>query len=479
MQSSNGAVSVAAFVVTCYAPSLKVTTMNVVIVLACVMLAGLLIIKRYQAQTVLLFFGMIMMTAAYFLTGWVNPKVESTGWWGFDLFANVDATISKDAADLGMQIMACTGFAKYMDYIGASSRMVHLALKPLAKLKRPYLIMAIIFLINCAMSLVIPSASGLAMLMMVIAFPILTSLGVSPLGAASAVACGHLLDFGPASATSLLAAKTAKLPVAEYFTKYQLPVYICCALVAAVTMALWQRYLDRKEALAAGLEQNGTGVWTAPENMGPVSYVVLPFIPLALLLTFSSYGIKHISIGVVVAMFVGLFIAMVCELIRKRNVKDVAASIKVFFKGMGDQFASTVTLIVAGEIFALGITALGVVPMLARVLKGASIPADVIMIGISLLIAVLAVVMGSGVAAMTAFAPLVPAFAKTVGLIPVTTLLCMQNAGSLGRLVSPISAVMIAVALVAEISPMELVKRNSVPVAMAMITSMLAIVTIF
>ncbi|MGL5405245.1 MAG: hypothetical protein ACRDAX_00275 [Propionibacteriaceae bacterium] len=41
----------------------------------------------------------------------------------------------------------------------------------------------------------------------------------------------------------------------------------------------------------------------------------------------------------------------------------------------------------------------------------------------------MSVVMGSSVAAMTAFTPLVPAFAAAVGLVPVITLLMMQNAG--------------------------------------------------
>jgi len=83
--------------------------------------------------------------------------------------------------------------------------------------------------------------------------------------------------------------------------------------------------------------------------------------------------------------------------------------------------------------------------------------------------------MGSGVASMFAFAPLVPNLAKGLGANAVVMLLPLQNAASLGRLVSPISAVIIAVAGIANISPLDLVKRNSVPVLVTFLVSTIAI----
>ena len=175
------------------------------------------------------------------------------------------------------------------------------------------------------------------------------------------------------------------------------------------------------------------------------------------------------------AMFLSLFIAMTCEMLRYRDFKKVAASIQTFFKGMGEQFTNTVTLIVAGETFAYGLTSLGVVGQFVGAVQGLSINPELIGAGISVLIMILSVVMGSGVAAMFAFAPIVPSFAKELGGNAVTILLGMQNAASLGRLLSPISAVMIAVAGIANVSSFDLVKRTSVPVAITFITSTICI----
>jgi len=219
-------------------------------------------------------------------------------------------------------------------------------------------------------------------------------------------------------------------------------------------------------------------VHTEPQEevaVGPLVYLVLPFLPLVFMLGFSKYGIAGIKMNVNLAMFLSLFISMVFEMIRLRDFRKVAASIQTFFKGMGDQFTNTVTLIVAGETFAFGLTSLGVVNEFVAFIKTFSIQADIVGVIVSVIILSLGIVMGSGVAPMFAFSPLVPNFAKELGGNAITMLLGMQNAASVGRLLSPISAVMIAVAGVANISSFDLVKRTAVPVFITFITSTICI----
>jgi DcuC family C4-dicarboxylate transporter len=452
--------------------------MNLLVCLLVIAITGTLVIKKFKAQTVLLLGGLIMMFAAYLLgytTSFVEAK-KATGVLFFDAFEFINITTAKDAANLGLMIMTCTGFAKYMDHIGASSRLVVTAIKPFGKMKSAYLVMALTFILNMFMSLVIPSASGLAMLMMVTIFPILVRLGVSPVGAAAAVATGHLLDIGPASATTLLVSKTVNMPVHEYFVGYQLKVYIICGLMAAIAHFVWQKYLDKKSGHvpAEYVESHKSD----DLEVGPLPYIFLPLLPLIFILGFSDYGIQGVKMNVNLAMFLSLFIAMGCELIRHRDFRKMAASIQTFFKGMGDQFANTVTLIVAGETFAFGLTSLGIVKEFVAAIQGLAISADVVGVIVSTIITGLSIVMGSGVASMFAFAPLVPNFAADLGGNATTILLGMQNAASVGRLLSPISAVMIAVAGIANISSFDLVKRTSVPVIVTFITSTIAILLI-
>ena len=74
--------------------------------------------------------------------------------------------------------------------------------------------------------------------------------------------------------------------------------------------------------------------------------------------------------NVITAMLLGVTIAMIFELIRKKGeAKTVLKSLQIFFDGMGSQFASIVTLIVAGEIFAKGLQSIGAIDVIIESCK--------------------------------------------------------------------------------------------------------------
>ena len=138
---------------------------------------------------------------------------------------------------------------------------------------------------------------------------------------------------------------------------------------------------------------------------------------------------------------------------------------------MGDQFTMTVTLIVAGQTFAYGLQCIGAVSDLVNASQNLGISASLILLLICGVIVMFSIVMGSGVAPMFAFSPLLPDIAKGLGGNLVQMLLAVQNSASLGRLMSPITAVIVAVSGLARLNPVDLVKRNSVPVVVSMIVS--------
>ena len=88
---------------------------------------------------------------------------------------------------------------------------------------------------------------------------------------------------------------------------------------------------------------------------------------------------------VVIAMIISIFLAMTMELMRTRQPKEVCKSIQVFFDGMGHLFATVVTLIVAGETFAFGLTKIGAIDL---TIQGAQ-SSGVCVIGITLVMTVI------------------------------------------------------------------------------------------
>lgn len=454
------------------------STIVSIISLATIAMVATLIIKKYKSQPLLVMGGLILMVSAYLLgvTNEFVPKKSSLGLPLFDMFENISLQLAKDAGNLGLQIMAITGFAKYMDKIGASSTLVTLAMKPLGRLHAPYVVMALSLFVCMFLAIFIPSASGLAMLMMVTVFPVLTALGVSRLGAASVVSTGHLLDIGPASATTALVAKTAEMDITKFFVDYQLRTYIICGVVAAITHYFWQKYCDRRDAAKLAAEGDVKVTMTEKDMdgvapPGPVSYVILPMVPLFLLIGCGEYGFKAVKMNVVTAMLLSLTVGVIFELVRQRSLKKTLDGIQAFFKGMGDQFAMTITLIVAGQTFAFGLKAIGFVDQLINGSQSLGLTSVVVVFLMCVVIVLFSIVMGSGVAPMFAFTPLMPNIAKGIGGSLPEMLLALQNSASLGRLLSPITAAIAAVAGLAKISPIDLVKRNSVPVIAAMLTS--------
>ena len=447
--------------------------MNILICLIIIAITGILLMKRYQPQPILIGMGILMMYIAY-EGSWINAildESQSTGVLVFDAMDIVRITTSENVVSLGLMIMTCAGYAKYMEHIGAGTRLAHTFIKPLYRLNRPYIVLVLMFLLNMGLSICVPNPLSLALLMMVTIYPVLLRLGVSPIGAAAVIATGHLMDVGPGAVSTLLIAKTVNIPVPNYFVGYQLRLYFLVAVVTAVAHFLWQRYRDRLD----GPMEVGDCESIPEAPIGPKLYMIFPLLPLCFILGFSQYGLPGVKMNVTLAMMLAFGIALLAELVRHRNLRIVLKSTTVFFEGMGNQFSYAVTLIIGGQVFAQGLVSLGLIDSLVSVLQTLSLNSVGLtsvmgggMLGLSM-------VTGSNVTPLFTLVPLVPDIVSNLGLDPITTMLGMQNGASLGLFLSPISPVMVGVAGVAHIKSVDLLKRTSVPVIVALITSCLGI----
>ena len=447
--------------------------MNILICLIIIAVTGILLMKRYQPQPILIGMGILMMYIAY-EGSWINAildESQSTGVLVFDAMDIVRITTSENVVSLGLMIMTCAGYAKYMEHIGAGTRLAHTFIKPLYRLNRPYIVLALMFLLNMGLSICVPNPLSLALLMMVTIYPVLLRLGVSPVGAAAVIATGHLMDVGPGAVSTLLIAKTLNIPVPNYFVGYQLRLYFLVAVVTAVAHFLWQRYRDRLD----GPMDVGDCESISEAPIGPKPYMIFPLLPLCFILGFSRYGLPGVKMNVTLAMMLAFGIALLAELIRHRNLRTVLKSTTVFFEGMGNQFSYAVTLIIGGQVFAQGLVSLGLIDSLVSALQTLSLNSEGLISVMAGGMLGLSMVTGSNVAPLFTLVPLVPNIVSNLGLDPITTMLGMQNGASLGLFLSPISPVMVGVAGVAHIKSVDLLKRTSVPVLVALITSCVGI----
>lgn len=431
---------------------------------------GYLIYKKFKPQPVLFMGGMIMMYLASVLGyGQILDAKATTGSIFFDAFEFIRTTFSSNVGKLGLNIMSVGAFAKYMDKIGASRSLVRLTIKPLMALKSPYLVMSGTWIVGMLIGLCINSASGLAMLLMVTMFPILLGLGVSRLSATAAVATTLCFDWSPSDTGTILSAETAGVDPVFYWSHYQVPIVAVAFVVVGVLHYLTQKYMDKRDGhVVKPMEVEK--VKDEADN-APTAYAILPIIPLALILSFSSLWITWIKMNIVMAMFIGLFVGVICEFIRWRDGKKVFGDVQTFFDGLGLQMANVITLVVAGQTFAKGLLSMGAINTLIDGSKDLGFGPMSMMLVMVAIIAVSAVVMGSGNAPFFAFAALTPAVAAHTGLHPVLMLLPMHFAASIMRSCSPITAVIVVSSGMGEVSSFDLVKRTAIPMAGALITT--------
>ena len=453
----------------------------IVLSVVVIVLVAALILKKYKPHAILLGGGIILLVAAQFMG--INPIIldaeQRTGLWLFDVFELMRLTLQKDAGATGMVIMAASAYAMFMNHVGASRAMVRICTKPLKRIRSPYIVLALTYTLGQLLNLFVPSAAGLSVLMMATAYPILLELGVNPLAGSAVIASAACLDLGPASGASNMAAQVAGLDPMTYFIEYQVP--IMCIVIPLVTVAHYftQKFFDKKDGYV--IQQKSVDMAEEEDNV-PKYYALLPVVPLVLLLLFNKLVFSQFKMNVVTAMMIGVAVTMIMEIIR--NPKDIVSAtsiIEVFFTGMGKQFASIITLIMSGEIFAEGLKRMGMVDM---IIEGAQnigfgvVPMTIVMVAI---IVLSAIIMGSGAAPFYAFIALAPTVSESFGVHPVVMCLAMQLATGMGRNMSPISSCMVATAgcTNGEVSSVDLVKRTSIPMLLGAVGLILCDVIFF
>ncbi len=108
---------------------------------------------------------------------------------------------------------------------------------------------------------------------------------------------------------------------------------------------------------------------------------------------------------------------------------------------MGKVFATVVTLIIAGQTFAMGLKSIGAIDALLNMASSAGFSASVIVLFMAVLTFSISALMGSGNAAFFSFAPMVPQIAEKIGTNVTDMILPIQLSAGFGRTISPIAGV--------------------------------------
>jgi DcuC family C4-dicarboxylate transporter len=405
-----------------------------------VLLTFAAIVKRYETRLVLFLSGVAMAA----LSG--KPMEAVTAF-------------SKAMVNEGLVTVICTvmGFAFVMKLTQCDSHLVHLLAGVLGRF-RVILIpgtVLVTFLINIAL----PSAAGCGAAVGAIMIPTLIGAGVHPVMAASSVLAGTWGSvFNPGSAHVPFIAKLGNTDVMTVIAGHTVAA-VTGIVIIAVLLTIIARI--RKE--------DGSGEGAAAAEIKDANFKVsilkamVPIIPL-LLLVLGSKQVKLIpEITVPAAMLIGAALGFLVTLTKVDEVS------KQFFDGMGNAYGNVIGIIIAAAVFTKGMELIGLTGALITAMKSSQAVAKLAATFGPFIIAVLG---GSGDAATLAFNGAITPHAQQFGfgILPMGSQAFI--AGALGRSMSPVAGVAIVCAGLAQVNPIEMSKRNAIPMIVAAVVTM-------
>ena len=438
--------------------------MDLIIGLIAIVLVAYYIVKGYSATGVLMFGGLVLLFISVLMGHSILPEgVKSTGSTYFDILEYVKYLLGNRGGGLGLMIMVLCGFSVYMTHLGANDVVVKLVSKPLKNIRSPYILMVFAYFLACLMSFAVASATGLGVLLMATLFPVMVNVGISR-GAAAAICASPIsIILSPTSGDVVLSAEISKIPLGEFAFSTALPVSIFAILGIAVAHFFWQRYLDKKEGVQVE-RLNADEIKTTAPNY----YTILPLLPIIGVLLFDGkWGLPNLHI--VTVMVLCFIITAVVDFLRSFNAKQTFDNLVVAYRGMADAFAGVVMLLVAAGVFAQSLSTIGFITNLIDSAQSFGGSAFFMMLVLAVITILATMATGSGNAAFYAFAELIPKLATQMGVNPAFLTIPMLQASNLGRGLSPVSGVVVAVSGMGKISPFEIVKRMSVPMLVGFI----------
>lgn len=409
--------------------------------LVIVALTVVALVKRYETRLVLCISGLAMCAIS------LDPMAA------FDQFAK-----SMTTGNLIQSICSSMGFAFLVGYTKADIHLVQLLTRPMKALG--IFIIPCCTLLTAVINAAIPSASGCAAAVGATLIPLMIRSGITPAGAAAAVLAGtYGSNFNPGGAHQVMISGMASISPMEFIIQ-NASTYATISLSGALLITIVEFALkDHKGTGEMGDIQADTSGGIERVN---ILFALAPLVPLTILLLGNTV-LPVIRTGVAQAMLLGAVYTMI---VTRCNPQKAFSS---FFDGAGKGYANILGIIIAAGVFACGLRETDVVGALIEALKNAN---EYARIGGALGSFGMAVLSGSGDAATFAFNEAVTPHAAQFGMTPADLGNTVMCAAQLGRTMSPIAGVVILLAGMARVSPIDLVKRTSLPM---MITWMLLV----
>lgn len=365
-------------------------------------------------------------------------------------------------------ICSAMGYALVLRATGCDRAMVRALLKPLRR--AGWLLLpggcVVAFLTNIAINSQTAAAAAVGPILV----PLLLAAGFPPVVAAATLllgsSCGNLCNPGEADLVAIHDASLAPMPqILAAIVPPVLGGFVTFVAIFTVMHARTPRVALEPLMGAVPEEEPKAPAWKAWMPPLPVMliFLLLPgvFFP-ALPAPFEK------GLPVPFAMLAATMVVLLL------NRREVAATVKAFFEGMGQGYAQVISLIVTASCFIAGITAVGLTDRLVKFAATSGIGAKV---AASFFPGLLAVITGSGTGPSVAFSKAVLPGLRGAELATGVDLGVLGAiAANYGRTVSPVAAVVIFSCTLAGVAVPVVIKKMVLPLAAGFAVAFLIVV---
>ncbi|MEC6907445.1 C4-dicarboxylate transporter DcuC [Photobacterium piscicola] len=448
--------------------------MEYIFTLCIVGLVAYSMLKKFNPQATLITAGLLLL--AYASISGIAPVLadgKTQGALFFDLWQRFTEITNTRLGSVGLTLVSIAGVSTYLNHIGASQALVKATSRPVMAVKNPYILLILVLIFVSLMYVFITGATSLSLLLMGTLYPVLRNAGISAKTAVATIVIPTAWEYGPGQINAVIGANTINVEIMDFVVNHQTIFQAMLLILIPLVNIVWQRHCDRTDGYNPSddrgkylekLEKQHDDNDTVPKF-----YALLPVLPFIFLFGFSSMVMQSITMTIPIAMMSTISICIVIEAIRFRSIQRAFDNFEAWLKGTGMIFASVLTLMIAAEYFSAGLTNIGAINTLIDTAKSFDLGPSGIVIVFSGFILLTAFITGSGNAPVMAFIPIVPQIATNFGVNPLLPLLPILFAAGIGRTMSPVAGVIITVSGMAGLTPIDVIKRTSVPMLSSMV----------
>ncbi len=224
--------------------------------LLAVVIVVAMLIKKMDIKITLFLMGIVLMFVGVALGNPIGgEEFVSTGMVWLDPLKVIAEQFKETISGAGFIILILGGYSAYMNAIKANNVTISVLTKPIGKIKSVYTLVPLVFLLGNLLSLVVPSASNLAIILLATLYPILIQSGMSALTAGGIIATTATIVPTPLGSDNVaIAAELAKtsefagITATDYVFRYHAIVSIPTLILIAAVHYFWQKYCDKKLA---------------------------------------------------------------------------------------------------------------------------------------------------------------------------------------------------------------------------------------